>query len=422
MKFLYVAPRYHTNQMDIMKGLVERGHEVCFISHYAAAIEDYSCVTPVVLGYSRLYRLLDHLYVNVIHRKRPEAIVFKIQHGFPPLLKLRKLICDFRPDVVILRERSAYSMAAYLICRKKGYPCILYNQNPLWSAPAKTDLAHRIVGSMTPKLRMTPVMGVKRPGTSVKEHDFFVPFVIEPQKAPEERTYFASDTVHILCIGKYEPRKHHLLLLQVVEELLGGRAHAPAGKLPDRFDGGLHSGGAESVSAGENNGEHGKAPGNYKIRLTLVGEATMAFQKEYCEQVRRYVADHHMEDIVTVKTNVPRREMEAEYLAADVYVIPSTREMASVSQLEAMSYSLPVICSDANGTASYVEDGLTGYQFRDCDRQDLSDKLEKMLSDRERMKAMGAAGYRALMEKYSFETYQKAIQAMLEKMQEQKLY
>ena len=167
MKFLYVAPRYHTNQMDIMKGLIEHGHEVCFISHYAAAIEDYSCVTPVVLGYSRLYRLLDHLYVNVIHRKRPEAIVFKIQHGFPPFLKLRKLICDFRPDVVILRERSAYSMAAYLICRKKGYPCILYNQNPLWSAPAKTDLAHRIVGSMTPKLRMTPVMGVKRPGTSI---------------------------------------------------------------------------------------------------------------------------------------------------------------------------------------------------------------------------------------------------------------
>ena len=138
---------------------------------------------------------------------------------------------------MILRERSAYSMAAYLICRKKGYPCILYNQNPLWSTPAKTDLAHRIVGSMTPKLRMTPVMGVKRPGTSVKEHDFFRPLCDRAAEGrPEERTYFASDTVHILCIGKYEPRKHHLLLLQVVEELLGGRAHAPAGKLPDRFD------------------------------------------------------------------------------------------------------------------------------------------------------------------------------------------
>lgn len=111
MRFLYVAPRYHTNQMDIMKGLIEHGHEVCFISHYAAIIEDYSYVTPVVLGYSRLYRLIDYLYVKVIHRKDPEAIVFKIQHGFPPMRRLRKLICGFGPDVVILRERSVYSLS-----------------------------------------------------------------------------------------------------------------------------------------------------------------------------------------------------------------------------------------------------------------------------------------------------------------------
>ncbi|MDE7358380.1 MAG: hypothetical protein K2N39_02910, partial [Lachnospiraceae bacterium] len=109
MKFLYVAPRYHTNQMDIMKGLTELGHEVRFISHYAAVIEDYSCVTPIVLGYARLYKLIDFLYVKVIHRKDPTAIVFKIQHGFPPLRKLRKLICGFAPDLVILRERSVYS-------------------------------------------------------------------------------------------------------------------------------------------------------------------------------------------------------------------------------------------------------------------------------------------------------------------------
>lgn len=125
-----------------------------------------------------------------------------------------------------------------------------------------------------------------------------------------------------------------------------------------------------------------------------------------------------MEGVVTVKTNVPRSKMEAEYLAADLYVIPSTREMASVSQLEAMSYALPVICSDTNGTACYVEDGITGFQFQDCSLQDLKDKLEKMLSDRSRMKAMGAAGYRALKEKYNFEIYYETIQRMSEKISE----
>ena len=382
MKFLYVAPRYHTNQMDIMKGLIEHGHEVCFISHYTAIIEDYSHVEPIVLGYSPLYRLLDFLYVRVIRRKDPTAIVFKIQHGFPPMRKLRKMICAFRPDIVILRERSVYSMAAYRICRKRGYPCILYNQNPLWSEPAKTDTAHRIVGKMSPKLRMTPVMGVKKQGTSVKENDYFVPFVIEPQKAPQERTYFDNDTIRILCIGKYEIRKHHLMLLQAAEQLRD----------------------------------------KYKIHVTLVGEATGHFQKEYCEQVRDYVREHHMEDMATVKTNIPRSRMEQEYLDADVYVIPSTLEMASVSQLEAMSYSLPVICSDTNGTACYVEDGVTGYLFRDCDQADLQEKLDRLLSDRTRIREMGAAGYRTLAEKYNFDNYFNKVMQMRDRIIREHLY
>lgn len=375
MKFLYIAPRYHTNQMDIMKGLTEHGNEVCFISHYAALIEDYSCVAPVVLGYSKLYQIFDFLYVKVIHRKDPAAIVYKIQHGFPPVRKLRKLICDFAPDLVILRERSMYSMVAYLICRKRGYPCILYNQSPLWTEAPRRDLLHRIANQLSPKLRMTPVMGVKKPGTSIKKNDYFVPFIVEVRKTPQERTYFANDTIHILCIGKYEPRKHHLMLLKAVE------------KLRERYD----------------------------IHVTLIGEATMPFQKENCVLVRQYVADHHMEDIVTVKTNVPRSNMEAEYLTADLYVIPSTLEMASVSQLEAMSYSLPVICSDTNGTACYVEDGVTGYLFKDCDQEDLERKLLAMVSDREKMKSMGEAGCRAVVEKYNFERYFDTVMGMREK-------
>ncbi len=375
MKFLYVAPRYHTNQMDIMKGLTQLGHEVRFISHYAAIIEDYSCVTPIVLGYSKLYKLIDFLYVKVIHRKDPTAIVFKIQHGFPPLGKLKKLICGFEPDLVILRERSVYSMAAYHICRKKGYPCILYNQNPLWSAPAKTDLAHRLVDRMTPALRMTPVMGEKKPGMTVRENDYFVPFVVNPQRAPKERAYFADGRIHILCIGKYEIRKHHLELLRAAE------------KLRDK----------------------------YEMHVTLVGEATNRFQKAYCEQVNAYVRERRMENMVTVKTNVAKRDMEKEYLAADLYVIPSTLEMASVSQLEAMSYSLPVICSDTNGTACYVEDGVSGYLFRDCDEAHLLDRLDVMLSDQERMLSMGAAGYRAVVEKYNFKSYLDTITGMRDK-------
>ena len=73
-----------------------------------------------------------------------------------------------------------------------------------------------------------------------------------------------------------------------------------------------------------------------------------------------------------------------------------------------------MICSDLNGTACYVEDGVTGYLFRDCDQEDLTEKLDMMLSDRERMRAMGAAGYQAVSEKYNFDIYYNTIQAMMD--------
>ena len=87
-----------------------------------------------------------------------------------------------------------------------------------------------------------------------------------------------------------------------------------------------------------------------------------------------------------------------------------------------MSYSLPVICSDTNGTACYVEDGVNGYQFKDCDKEDLEQKMDEMLSDRERMKAMGAAGYRALKEKYNFRQYYESILQMADKIKKENLY
>lgn len=358
-----------------MKGLKEQGHEVCFISHYRAIIEDYSCVEPIVLGYSAIWRFFSFLYTRILGGDVSKAAVAGMKYGFPPIRKLWRIMDDFQPDIVITREKSIYSMCVYKHCVRRGYPCILYNQSPYLSGPEKKDLPHRLVNRFTPKMRMTPVYGVTGHGISVKENDFFIPFVTDPQLAPEQRTYFEGDRINILCVGKYEERKHHLMLAAVAEQL-------------------------SKV---------------YPLHLTLVGEATTRFQKEYHAKVVDYVKEHHLETIITIKTNVPRKNMDAEYAAADVYVIPSTKEPATVSQLEAMSFSLPVICSDANGAACYVEDGVTGYQFRDCDSEDLQKKLELLLADRQKIREMGAAGYRAAAEKYTFQRYYDGIMEILEK-------
>ncbi len=380
MKVMYIAPRFHTNQADVVKGWLDRGDEVLFVSYYATIIEDYSYVQPVVLGFSPVFMVINKVYMEIMHRKDVAASSFKINHGFPPFFKLRKIIRDWKPDVIIMRDRTLYSIAGYLIGHNKS-KCILYNQSPIWDKPSKQDFKHKLVRHLTPKFRMTPVMGIKESGKVIAEHSYFVPFVVEPQISPFEKKYFKNNHINVLCIGKYEPRKHHMMLMDVLKEI--------------------------SDFLGE------------KYHLTVIGEATGRLQKEFYFKVESYVKDNHYEDTVTLLTNVPKDITNNYFKEADIYVIPSTDEMASISQLEAMSFSIPVICSDTNGSACYVHDGENGYQFRDCDKDDLKKKLLMLMESREKIVTMGEEAYNSILANNQFIQYYDGIQKILNDMEKE---
>ena len=171
----------------------------------------------MVLGFSPIYRLIDKIYVDIIHRKDLSALTFKIKHGFPPIFKLKKLIKSWKPDVIIMRDKTLYTIASYLLGRKSK--CILYIQNPLWDEMPKTDLAHRIVRKLTPKYSMTPVLGKQEANKAVAERSYYIPLIVEPQCSPEKKKYFKDNQIHILCIGKFEPRKHHMMLMEAVDQI-----------------------------------------------------------------------------------------------------------------------------------------------------------------------------------------------------------
>ncbi len=380
MRVMYIAPRFHTNQSAVVKGWIERGDEVLFISYYTAIIEDYSCITPVVLGFSPIYKLIDKIYVDIIHRKELSAITFKIKHGFPPVFKLKKTIKNWKPDVIIMRDKTLYTIASYLLGKKSK--CILYNQNPLWDNEPKADLAHRIVDKLTPKYRMTPVLGKKETGKTVNPYSYYIPLIVEPQYPPDKKNYFKDNKVHILCIGKFEPRKNHMMLMEAVDKIRK--------EMGEQFE------------------------------LTIIGEATNRYQKQFLGEVEQFIKRNHYEDFVTIQINVPRNITNKYYKETDVFVIPSTREMASVSQLEAMSFSIPVVCSDTNGTSCYVKNGETGYIFKDCDKEDLKKSLEMLLGDRKKIIQMGKAAYESVLNNYTFENYYKGIQKILDDMDNEK--
>lgn len=378
MKVLYMSHRYHTNQTTIMKGWKENGHEVRFLSQYAGKVEDYTYVQPIVVGYSLLFRAFDHIYVHFLKRKDPAAIDMKLKCGIPPLLKLAKYMKEFRPDIAIIRERSVYTICMYAICRHYHIPTILYNLSPVWDKPKKMDLAHKIVWKLTPKYRITPtnLVGIDFTGLVKDEYGYWAPFLMEPQVSPEEKTYFANGKINVFCIGKYQERKNLQMMIEAVEALLP----------------------------------------RYDLHLTIAGELSNHFHEEYYKKVSGYVKEHKLEDRVTFYTNLNRQEIVREYRKADVYVVPSTGEPASITVIEAMAFSVPAISGSDNGTASYIDYGKTGYVFEDNNKADLINKLEKIICSRETLVKMGAAGYQHVKDNFQFKNYYGQIEKILQRM------
>ena len=63
------------------------------------------------------------------------------------------------------------------------------------------------------------------------------------------------------------------------------------------------------------------------------------------------------------------------YKKADIFILPSTQEPASISVLEAGSYGLPVILSDTSGTRCYFKNNFDAKFFYDQDQKDLEKKM-----------------------------------------------
>ena len=382
MKVLYLAPRYHTNQAAIMKGWIENGHEVRFISQYAGKVEDYACIKPDVIGYSGFFMLFYHFYVHVIKRHDSTAMDIRLKYGIPPMIKLAGYLKRFRPDVAILRERSLYTICMNVLCRHYRIPTILYNQTPVWEKARTMDQTHKLVWKMTPKYRITPVdaVGIDYTGLTRDKDAYFTPFLMEPQCSPGEKRYFAGGRFNIFCIGKYQKRKNLQMMIEAVEELL-----------PD-----------------------------YPLHLVIAGEMSNRFHEEYYAQVSAYVKKHRLESAVTLLTNQDREAVAEQYKKADVFVLPSTDEPAAVSHLEAMAFSVPAISGSDNGTAGYIEDGVTGYVFADNDKEDLKEKIEKIICDKENLIRMGAAAYRHVKDDFQFGAYYGQIEKILTRLTAEK--
>ena len=357
MHFLYTAPRYHTNQRFAVKALLDAGHRVTFIALRKQHSEVYDELVPVVLGESQVAPWL--------HGSR---------WTWPPPLSLKSLFRQLKPDVVVVREPyTAFGALAVALGKMARVRVVFYSQVPMH----RTVSRHKaVVSSLTTKLvgakHITPVLGSPDRHAPAFGALRYVPFVMESQTPPEDREWFRCGAANVMTVGKFYRRKEHVLFLEAIA------------RLSER----------------------------HPVRATIVGECTTDENRRELARVEEVHAALGLGDRVRIKTNLTYHEVQREYAAHDLFVLPSSDEPAAVSHLEAMSHSLPVICSDSNGTQCYIRQGENGYVFRTGDGGDLEERMESIIADRSRLVKMGERSHELVLTEHSPAKYVETMEAL----------
>lgn len=331
MRILFAAPRYHTNHCGMVEGLIAGGDEVAFIAS-ARSREEY-----------------HHPQVRFSH--------------VGSFIEALRAAAAFKPDLIILREVSALTVALALFAKLTGRAALYYDQSPIDGA-VRSFLPYRMLRlyrflrafGVMPKYRISTAYGP--PPVPAEEGDF-IPFAMAPSPQAADRAY-QSQPVRILSIGKFsQTRKNHLLLLDaLLPELKSGRAHLT-------------------------------------IAGVLHGDDHAVYQN-----ILDKIAREEISGGVKIHVNLPYLEARALYDAHDIFVLPSSREPASISPLEAMAAALPVICSTENGTNYFIREGETGFLFRADDGAHLREVLLGLINAPEEISRMGRAALARVLENF----------------------
>jgi glycosyltransferase involved in cell wall biosynthesis len=304
-----------------------------------------------------------------------------------PIIYNQSLLSDIRkfyfimqrytPDIVIIRGFSLKYFLYSMIARKHTNRIILYTQDPFYVDNKNVAVfrTKKIIRNLISKVRITPVLGESNEQNTSLPHEYYVPFHVEENQSVQNREYFRNNAINIFCIGKlFLPRKNHFLLLRAINYL--------------KYD--------------------------YNIRLTIFGSLNKSDDK-YFNKIREFIGEHELNDIVSIRFNVPYYECRKEYLNQDLYILPSSDEPAAISPLEAMSAGLPVVCSDSSGTRCYIEEGVNGFIFKSDDLDDLIDKIQLIISDRHYLRRMGEESRIRVRRKYSSQFYERRILEVIDK-------
>jgi glycosyltransferase involved in cell wall biosynthesis len=116
---------------------------------------------------------------------------------------------------------------------------------------------------------------------------------------------------------------------------------------------------------------------------------------------------------------VRKDEMPSIYKKADIYIMPSLFEGLSLTILEAMSASLPVIATYNSGASSLITDGNEGFIIRAMSKDDIIKCIRWFDQHREVINSMGESAHLKSLN-YTWDAYYKNLDSVLKEIMMEK--
>jgi glycosyltransferase involved in cell wall biosynthesis len=111
---------------------------------------------------------------------------------------------------------------------------------------------------------------------------------------------------------------------------------------------------------------------NKKLKLLFIGDG------EQYDEVKR-ILEKNFKDRFILLGSKKHDEIIDYYSAADLSILPSLMEATSISGLEAMAASLPLVGTNVGGIPVIIKNGINGLLCESKNPKDLADKIDKLL-------------------------------------------
>jgi len=113
---------------------------------------------------------------------------------------------------------------------------------------------------------------------------------------------------------------------------------------------------------------------NDKLKLLFIGDG-----EQYNEI--KAILENNFKDRFILLGSKKHHEIIDYYSAADLSLLPSLMEATSISGLEAMAASLPLVGTNVGGIPVIIKDGENGYLCQSENPEDLAQKIDKLLDN-----------------------------------------